>query len=77
MDSWRDSVGGDDNLDAPLWIASYTSGQPAGIPTPWAGLGWAIWQYGDNGKVPGIDGGVDIDVFLNTPPYPNILNLCF
>jgi len=83
---WNDSVGGTSNLDCPLWIASYTSPAPAGIPTPWAGVGWAFWQYDDNGasspggaagSIPGINGNVDVDYFQNQGTYPSLGALCF
>ena len=69
---WDSSVGAPaDNLDCPLWIASYTSPAPAGVPKAWP-EGWAFWQYSDNGaaspgapagKIPGISGNVDVDYF--------------
>ncbi len=68
---WRDSVGGKDNFDSPLWLASYTHPQPAGVPSAWSA--WTFWQYDDNaaaapggpaGSVPGIAGhSVDVDYF--------------
>ena len=69
---WRDSVGGTTNLDAPLWIASYTKSKPAGIPKAWDSSGWTFWQFDDNGastpggsagSIPGITGNVDVDYF--------------
>ncbi len=74
---WKDSVQGSSNFDAPLWIASYTSAKPAGIPSPWSGVGWAFWQYSSSGSVSGVSGNVDTDYFLNGGAYPSILNLCF
>lgn len=69
---WRDSVGDPlDNLDAPLWIAAY-------IPTPlipkaWAA--WTFWQHADNGIVPGVVGGVDVDYFNGS--LQDLEKLCF
>jgi GH25 family lysozyme M1 (1,4-beta-N-acetylmuramidase) len=60
------------NLNAPLWIASYTKTNPAGIPKAWSSSGWTFWQYDDNGasapggspgSIPGIAGNVDVDYF--------------
>ncbi len=47
----------------PLWIAHYTTHCPT-VPAPWAR--WSFWQYTDNGRVPGITGAVDLDVFDGT-----------
>ena len=74
---WNDHVQGSSNLDASLWIASYTSGSPAGTPKPWSGVGWAFWQYSSSGSVSGVSGNVDSDYFLNGGAYPDILNLCY
>lgn len=43
-----------------LWLAHYTDACPE-LPQPWAK--WQFWQYTDNGRVPGIEGPVDLDVF--------------
>ena len=37
---------------------------PPTAPTPWTG--WTMWQYADNGSVPGISGAVDLDRFNGT-----------
>jgi lysozyme len=85
---WNDNVGApSDNLDMPLWIASYSSPAPVGIPSAWAELGWAFWQYDDNGAsepggssgtIPGIAGNsVDVDYFMNSGAYPSLSALCF
>lgn len=68
---WKDNVGNPtNNLNCPLWIASYTSPAPAGIPAAWTY--WTFWQYDDNGasspggpaaSIPGIAGNVDVDYF--------------
>jgi len=60
----------------PIWIARYNTRTP--------NLGknrdWKFWQYGDHGKLNGIDGFVDFNVFhgsllelesLCLPKYPN------
>jgi lysozyme len=47
----------------PLWLAHYTAQCPS-VPSPWRR--WAFWQYTDAGRVPGITGPVDLDVFDGT-----------
>jgi lysozyme len=56
---WQ-SRGAPELATQPLWLAHYTQACPA-IPQPWAR--WRFWQYTDNGRVAGIDGPVDLDVF--------------
>ncbi len=43
----------------PIWIAKY-GGEP---PRLGAGVKWWFWQYGNHGKLDGIDGYVDFNVF--------------
>lgn len=47
----------------PTWWASYQTTQPAGV-TGWKPL--SIWQYSASGRVPGISGDVDLNVFNGT-----------
>lgn len=47
-----------------LWLAHYTTVCPS-IPPPWSR--WTFWQYTENGRVDGIDGAVDLDVFDGPP----------
>ncbi len=47
-----------------LWLAHYTEACPR-VPPPWAR--WTFWQYTENGRVDGIDGPVDLDVFDGPP----------
>lgn len=48
----------------PLWIAHYEVAQ-AKCPVPWTT--WTFWQYaGDAGRVPGVMGPCDMDVFYGT-----------
>lgn len=42
----------------PLWICSFTDNEPMEDDTPWQ---W--WQYSHAGKIPGIDGKVDENVY--------------
>jgi GH25 family lysozyme M1 (1,4-beta-N-acetylmuramidase) len=43
-----------------LWIASWGVPEPS-VPAPWSN--WDFWQYTDAGRVPGIDGRVDLDMY--------------
>lgn len=48
----------------PLWIAQYGVKEPH-PPKPWTD--WSIWQYiGNGGKVPGVPGDCDRDIFNGT-----------
>jgi lysozyme len=60
---WNDNVGSTDFASYPLWVANYGVSCPN---TPDAWSSWLIWQYGDNGTVAGISGGVDVDRFNGT-----------
>ena len=44
-----------------LWVADYTTDPQPVVPTPWKS--WDFWQHTDSGTVPGITGGVDMDLF--------------
>lgn len=46
-----------------LWIADTSHAAPA-LPD---GSAWTMWQYGWHGRVAGIPGEVDLDVFNGTP----------
>jgi len=46
--------------DYPLWIARYSEEEPVLA----CGRDWQFWQYGNRGKLPGIDGYVDFNVFF-------------
>lgn len=60
---WRDRVGGADFSSQKLWLAHYTAECPR-VPAPWKA--WTFWQYSKTGRVPGIKGDVDLDVFAGT-----------
>jgi lysozyme len=47
----------------PLWVANYGVTCPR-LPDGWTS--WRIWQSGDSGSVPGVSGGVDVDLFEGT-----------
>ncbi len=46
-----------------LWVANWQVNCP-NTPTGWST--WEMWQYADNGSVPGIGGAVDLDRFNGT-----------
>jgi lysozyme len=57
---WRDKAGNSsDNFDCPLWLPRY-GGEPM-VPRAWTA--WSFWQWTDKGRVPGIHGNVDLDVW--------------
>jgi lysozyme len=76
---WQGSLGSTDAFAGhPLWIAEYIDPRassppppkatpPAVLPPPpvivppWKT--WTLWQYSDQGRVPGIGPNVDLDVF--------------
>ena len=43
----------------PMWIARYSNREPILD----YGNSWTFWQYGNRGKIPGIEGDVDLNVF--------------
>jgi lysozyme len=47
----------------PLWVANYGVSCPA-TPDTWSK--WHFWQQSDTGRVPGISGGVDVNVWNGT-----------
>ncbi|KAF6584866.1 glycoside hydrolase family 25 protein [Paenibacillus sp. EKM211P] len=47
-----------------LWIARYSSTRVPSDTTPWKS--WDFWQYSDNGRVEGIQGPVDLNVYAGT-----------
>ena len=47
--------------DHPLWVAHYTSGPNPVVPTAWPK--WTFWQFSQQGKVAGVTGNVDLDIF--------------
>jgi GH25 family lysozyme M1 (1,4-beta-N-acetylmuramidase) len=58
---WRDSVGSPSySTDHLLWLAHYTTACPL-IPEPWSR--WSFHQYTDSGRVAGIRGNVDMNLF--------------
>jgi lysozyme len=61
-----------------LWIAHWNVDAPRLPANDWSGNGWAFWQYGDCGTVPGIQGCVDVDWYRSdsfagvTIPSPDV-----
>jgi len=49
-----------------LWIAHYDVNSPKVPASNWDGAGWTLWQLSDCGRVAGIDGCVDVDLFDGT-----------
>lgn len=45
-----------------LWLAEYTKEKPE-LPEAWLSKGWLIWQRSEFGKLNGINGNVDHDLF--------------
>ena len=61
---WRDSVGGPDFSDHPLWIANYSATCPL-VPPHWTR--WAFHQYSSTATIPGITANtVDVNRFNGT-----------
>lgn len=61
---WRDSVGGADFADHPLWIANYGSACPL-VPATWTT--WTFHQYSSTAQIPGITANtVDVNKFNGT-----------
>ncbi|MCZ7686176.1 MAG: GH25 family lysozyme [Sandaracinaceae bacterium] len=56
---WRDNVGADFS-SYPLWIANYSATCPD-VPDPWTR--WEFFQTSSTGRVAGIAGDVDTDLF--------------
>jgi lysozyme len=46
--------------DYPLWVAHWGASCPS-MPTGWSD--WVVWQTSDSGSVPGVNGGVDTNLF--------------
>ena len=60
---WQDNVASSDFVDIPLWLAAYVSPCP-NTPVPWTS--WTMWQYSSTGKIAGISGNVDENLFNGT-----------
>jgi GH25 family lysozyme M1 (1,4-beta-N-acetylmuramidase) len=60
---WRDQAGGGDFAEYPLWIAHYGTLCPL-VPPTWSQ--WTFHQHTSSGRVQGISGNVDMNVFNGT-----------
>jgi lysozyme len=61
---WRDSVGGADFKQYPLWIANYSATCPL-VPPTWTR--WAFHQYSSTATIPGVTANtVDVNKFNGT-----------
>jgi len=60
---WNTLTGTSEFAGYPLWVANYGATCPS-MPKTWSG--WQFWQYGDTGKVAGVKGNVDVNVFNGT-----------
>ncbi len=59
--TWDSSVCGSDVAsDLHLWVANWGASCPS-VPRGWSD--WVFWQTSDNGRVDGISGAVDLDLF--------------
>lgn len=56
-----------------LWVAHWGVAQPRLPANDWSGNGWAFWQYGNCGSVPGIQGCVDVDWYDGTSFDPVLI----
>ncbi|QBJ96461.1 glycoside hydrolase [Rhodococcus sp. ABRD24] len=60
---WRTAMANTNEFTRyPLWIADY-NGRNAPGPLPGGWQNWAFWQYTDSGRLPGINGNVDLNVY--------------
>lgn len=55
----------------PLWVAHYGASYPSQF-YPW--VRWHFWQYTSAGRVPGVAGNVDLNLFPGT--WLDLLRLC-
>ena len=61
---WLERFGGSKRLareGSPLWVAHWGVSSPLVPAGNWDGKGWVMWQHTSHGRVPGIQGRVDLD----------------
>ena len=46
-----------------LWIGHWETHRPSVPARRWAGEGWTIWQWTERGRVAGVDGWVDRNIY--------------
>lgn len=69
---WRSYVGKwDEIVRYPLWVAHYGTTYPSQF-YPW--VSWQFWQYTPAGRIPGIAGNVDLNLFPGD--WLDLLKLC-
>jgi len=69
---WRSYVGKwDEIVHFPLWVAHYGTTYPSQF-YPWAN--WLFWQFTSAGRVPGVAGSVDLNIFPGD--WLDLLKLC-
>lgn len=65
---WRTAMGNTCEFRSyRLWIADYNGGSGPTLPLPGCWSGWEFWQHTDAGRLPGIAGPVDRNVYSGTP----------
>lgn len=63
LGTWDTYVKSKAFLECPLWVAHHTNDLSPKLPSAWSKVGWDFWQYSRTGKVQGINGDVDLNVF--------------
>ena len=58
---WDANVQSSAFVSQPLWVANWGVSSPSLPAQSWGGNGARVWQYTNNGSVPGISGRVDLD----------------
>jgi GH25 family lysozyme M1 (1,4-beta-N-acetylmuramidase) len=67
-DWWRTCTGDSRAFGAdPLWVAAWGASPPP-LPSGWRN--WTFWQFTSRGRVPGIQGNVDISYYRRRLPAP-------
>ena len=56
-----------------LWIANWGVAAPTVPAKNWNGDGWTFWQWSDCGRVPGIKGSVDLDLYPGRHFHPVLI----
>lgn len=46
---------------SPLWVADWSARKPAVPARNWGRRGWSVWQFTSSGRLPGINGRVDMN----------------
>lgn len=60
---WRTAMANTNEFAGyPLWIADY-NGQNTPGPLPGGWSNWTFWQYTSTGRIPGVNGDVDLNVY--------------